>query len=263
MTLDDRASAVLRYRLLGPVTAVGVDGPVRLGGPKQRTVLAALLLSANRFVPEERLTALLWEGRPPAGASGGLHLRVQELRKLLGREVIVRRGPGYLIEVGPGELDTERFAEVAVAARRLIGDGELRRGVALLRSVLELWQGPPLGGVTSALARRSGPLLVGQRLVALETLFDAELALGRHADVAGELRHFAEEYPFGERLREQLMLALQRSGRTPEALAVYAAARERFAAELGVAPGDRLQAAHLRLLRDGGPEGDLPGESAG
>ncbi|NBH03075.1 BTAD domain-containing putative transcriptional regulator, partial [Amycolatopsis sp. SID8362] len=239
----------LKYRLLGPVSAVGVDGPARLGGPKQRTVLAALLLNANQVVSEDQLIELLWEDRPPASARGQLQVRVWELRKLLGREVIVRREPGYLIEVGPGELDTELFDDVAKDARRLIEGGEPRRGVERLRAVLELWQGPPLGGVTDVLVRRSGQLLAEQRMTALEVLFDAELATGRHTHVVRELRHFVDEYPFGERLQEQLMLALQRSGRTPEALEVYTATRERLDAELGVEPGERLRAMHLQVLK--------------
>ncbi|WP_439382910.1 BTAD domain-containing putative transcriptional regulator [Amycolatopsis lexingtonensis] len=248
----------LKYRLLGPVSAVGVDGPARLGGPKQRTVLAALLLNANQVVSEDQLIELLWEDRPPASARGQLQVRVWELRKLLGREVIVRREPGYLIEVGPGELDTELFDDVAKDARRLIEGGEPRRGVERLRAVLELWQGPPLGGVTDVLVRRSGQILAEQRMTALEVLFDAELATGRHTHVVRELRHFVDEYPFGERLQEQLMLALQRSGRTPEALEVYTATRERLDAELGVEPGERLRAMHLQVLKG---EGDEPPEA--
>ncbi|NBH10864.1 BTAD domain-containing putative transcriptional regulator, partial [Amycolatopsis sp. SID8362] len=110
-------------------------------------------------------------------------------------------------------------------------------------------QGPPLGGVTDVLVRRSGQLLAEQRMTALEVLFDAELATGRHTHVVRELRHFVDEYPFGERLQEQLMLALQRSGRTPEALEVYTATRERLDAELGVEPGERLRAMHLQVLK--------------
>ncbi|MEU3642885.1 BTAD domain-containing putative transcriptional regulator [Lentzea sp. NPDC034063] len=243
------AFADLKYRLLGPVTVVGADGPARLGGPKQRTVLAALLLNANQVVSEDQLIDLLWEDRPPASARGQLQVRVWELRKLLGREVIVRREPGYLIEVGPGELDVEVFDDITKDARRLIDCGEPRRGVDRLRAVLELWQGPPLGGTTDMLVRRSGQVLAEQRMAALETLFDAELAIGRHTHVLQELRRFVNEYPFGERLQEQLMLALQRSGRTPEALEVYNETRERLDAELGVEPGKRLRAMHVQVLQ--------------
>jgi DNA-binding SARP family transcriptional activator len=248
------AFADLKYRLLGPVAVVGADGPARLGGPKQRTVLAALLLNANQVVSEDQLIDLLWEDRPPASARGQLQVRVWELRKLLGREVIVRREPGYLIEVGAGELDVEVFGDITKDARRLIGCGEPRLGVDRLRAVLELWQGPPLGGTTDMLVRRSGQVLAEQRMAALETLFDAELAIGRHTHVLQELRRYVNEYPFGERLQEQLMLALQRSGRTPEALEVYHETRERLDAELGVEPGKRLRAMHVQVLQGDGDE---------
>jgi DNA-binding SARP family transcriptional activator/tetratricopeptide (TPR) repeat protein len=252
------AFADLKYRLLGPVTVVGADGPARLGGPKQRTVLAALLLNANQVVSEDQLIDLLWEDRPPASARGQLQVRVWELRKLLGREVIVRREPGYLIEVGDGELDVEVFDDMIKDARRLIDRGEPRRGVDRLRAVLELWQGPPLGGTTDMLVRRSGQVLAEQRMAALETLFDAELAIGRHGHVLQELRRFVNEYPFGERLQEQLMLALQRSGRTPEALEVYNETRERLDAELGVEPGKRLRAMHVQVLQGEEDEPEPP-----
>jgi DNA-binding SARP family transcriptional activator len=249
----------LRYRLLGPVTARGESGPVRLGGPKQRTVLAALLLSANRVVSEEQLTELLWENDPPASARGQLQVRVWELRKLLGRSVIVRSEPGYLIEVRPGELDTQVFEAAAAEARVLLGDGNPSGGVARLREALALWQGPPLGGVTDALVRRTAQMLEEQRMAALEALFEAEFAAGRHALVIGELRQLSEQYPFGERLRAQLMVALHRSGRASEALEVYAETRERLGTELGVEPGKALRDLHLQVLQGGDqPGGDTP-----
>jgi DNA-binding SARP family transcriptional activator/tetratricopeptide (TPR) repeat protein len=243
------SSGELRYRLLGPVTARGESGPIRLGGPKQRTVLAALLLNANRVVSEEHLTGLLWEDNPPASARGQLQVRVWELRKLLGRSVIVRSEPGYLIEVRPGELDTRIFEDSVAGARALLDNGDTARGVAGLRAALDLWQGSPLGGVTDALVRRAAQMLEEQRMAALEALFDAELAAGRHAVVIGELRGLCEQYPFGERLQAQLMVALHRSGRASEALEVYSETRERLGAELGVKPGKALRELHLQVLQ--------------
>jgi len=250
------ASSELRYRLLGPVTARGESGPIRLGGPKQRTVLAALLLNANRVVSEEHLTDLLWEDNPPASARGQLQVRVWELRKLLGRSVIVRSEPGYLIEVRPGELDTQVFEDSAAEARVLLDNGDTAGGVACLREALDLWQGSPLGGVTDALVRRTAQLLEEQRMAALEALFDAELAAGRHALVIGELRQLCDRYPFGERLQAQLMVALHRSGRASEALDVYSETRDRLGTELGVEPGKALRELHLQVLQGG----DRPGE---
>ncbi|WP_308257175.1 AfsR/SARP family transcriptional regulator [Saccharothrix luteola] len=239
----------VRYRLLGPVAA-HLDGePVRLGGPKQRAVLAALLLNANRVVSEEQLIGLVWDGEPPTSARGQLQVRIWELRKLLGRSAIVRRSPGYLIEVAPGQLDLQVFGDAVAAARADLAEERVDAGVTRLRDALALWEGPVLGGVTEALQDRESRLLDERRLAAVEDLFDAELRAGRHADVIGELRRAGGEYPFRERLQGALMLALHRSGRTSEALAVYAETRRRFTAELGIEPGRELQELHVQVLQ--------------
>jgi DNA-binding SARP family transcriptional activator len=237
-----------RYRLLGPVSAETDAGPVRLGGPKQRTVLAALLLNANRPVSEDQLIDLLWEDAPPSSARGQLQLRVFELRKLLGREVIVRCASGYLIEVRPGELDLHTFRDGVAKARAA---GWSRESVSLLRQALELWHGNGLSGVTDVLARREGPMLEELRVTAREELFDAEIATGRCAPLIGELRRMTEEFPFRERLLAQLMTALSRSGRVPDALEVYAETGRRFAAELGIEPGKALRDLRAEILRGG------------
>lgn len=245
----------MRYRLLGPVAA-HLDGePVRLGGPKQRAVLAALLLNANRVVSEERLIGLVWDGEPPTSARGQLQVRIWELRKLLGRSAIVRRSPGYLIEVAPGQLDVQVFCDAVTAARVDLAEGRVDAGVARLRDALALWEGPVLGGVTEALQDREGRSLDERRLAAVEDLFDAELRAGRHAAVIGELRRAGDEHPFRERLQAALMLALHRSGRTSEALAAYAETRRRFTAELGIEPGRALQELHVQVLQG---EGSAP-----
>jgi DNA-binding SARP family transcriptional activator len=238
-----------RYRLLGPVSAETDAGPVRLGGPKQRTVLAALLLNANRAVSEEQLIDLLWEDGPPSSARGQLQLRVFELRKLLGRAVIVRCASGYLIEVPPGELDLDAFRDIAAEARAELAAGRTSQGIERLREALNLWQGTGLGGVTEVLARREGPVLEELRVTTQEELFEAEIAAGRCAHLIGELRRAAEECPFRERLLAQLMTALSRSNRVSDALDVYAESRRRFAAELGIEPGKALRDLHARILR--------------
>jgi DNA-binding SARP family transcriptional activator/Flp pilus assembly protein TadD len=256
------ASSELRYRLLGPVAARGDNGPVPLGGPKQRTVLAALLLNANRVVSEEQLTELLWEEQPPVSARGQLQVRVWELRKLLGRSVIVRSGPGYLIEVRPGELDTQVFENAVAVAKTTLGMGNTAEGTECLRRALELWQGQPLGGVTDVLARRSARMLEELRVAAFEALFEAEFTAGRHAQVIGELRQLSGQYPFGEGLQAQLMVALHRSGRASEALEVYAETRERLGTELGVEPGKVLRELHLRVLKGGDGDSEIVAEPA-
>ncbi len=235
----------MRYRLLGPVTVLGDTGPFRPGGAKQTSVLAALLLSPNRMVTEDRLIDLTWGENAPPSVRGRLQVHISELRKLLGRDVIVRRAPGYVIEVGPGERDLDVFDEAVERARATSG----ATAATELRSALTLWEGTPLGGVSETLFEHEGPALQERRLVALEELYEQELVAGRHAEVVGELRRVVEEHPFRERLRAALMLALQRCGRAPEALEVYTRAHELLVDELGIEPGPALQELRLRILR--------------
>ncbi|NIH84486.1 AfsR/SARP family transcriptional regulator [Amycolatopsis granulosa] len=248
--MAETPSRPVRYRLLGPIEVSGPDGPVRLGGPKQRSVLAALLLHAGRVVPDEQLFALVWGATPPVTVRGQVQVYVSELRKLIGAQVITRRAPGYVIEVGPGELDLHEFDDAVARARADLDAGRVADAARRLRAALDLWHGPALGGATQSLLDREGPALTEKRLSALEECFDAELAAGRHRSVIGELRQEAEDNPFRERLQALLMLALHRCGRTPEALEVYTGARSRLIEELGVEPGPLLRETQMRLLRD-------------
>ncbi|MFW5415670.1 tetratricopeptide repeat protein [Nocardiopsis sp. CNT-189] len=248
---DDR----VRYRVLGPLSVRGDAGPVRLGGAKQRTTLALLLLNANRVVSEERFIDALWGDDPPSSARSQLQVRIWELRKLLGRSAIVRRPPGYLIQTEPGEVDLDVFDATAAEAEREAAAGRPRRAADLLRTALELWQGPPLGGVAEPFAAREAPMFEERRVAALEQLFDAELTLGRHVQVTGELRRASKEYPFRERLQYLLILAQHRSGRSSEALETYADVRRTLSTELGIEPGKALQELHLQVLNGQGGQG--------
>ncbi|KAA9166895.1 tetratricopeptide repeat protein [Amycolatopsis acidicola] len=239
----------MHYHLLGPVELSGPSGPVRLGGPKQRSVLAALLLDANRVVPDERLISLVWGSDPPASVRGQVQVYVSELRKLIGRNVIIRQSPGYLIEVAPGELDVHAFDEAVASARADLAAGLADSAADRFRAALALWRGPALGGVTEALAARESAGLHERQLAALEDYFDALLTSGQHVAAVRELLQAAEENPFRERLQAQLMLALHRSGRTSEALDVYGVTRARLVSELGVEPGRLLRDIQLQLLR--------------
>jgi DNA-binding SARP family transcriptional activator/tetratricopeptide (TPR) repeat protein len=236
----------VRYRLLGPVTVLGATGTVRPGGRKQTSVLATLLLNPNRVVTEDRLIDLTWGENAPPSVRGRLQVHISELRKLLGRDVIVRRAPGYVIQVAPGERDLDVFDDEVAKARATSGP----EAVAHLRAALALWEGTPLGGVSEALAEHEGPALAERRLVALEELHEEEVASGRHAEVVGELRRLVDEHPFRERLRATLMLALHRCGRTPEALETYTQAHGLLVDELGIEPGRALQDLRLRILRN-------------
>lgn len=241
----------VRYRLLGEVAALGEDGrPLALGAPKQRTVLAALLLQANRVVAEDRLFALVWGEQPPRSVRGRVQVYISELRALLGQGVIVRAGSGYRLDADPEEIDLHVFQR---AVRRAIADARAGRPEAAaehLRWALALWQGPPLDGVGNALLEYALPGLEEQLLGAREELYEAELAAGRHASVVGELRAMVGEHPFREAFISQLMLALHRCDRRTEALRVYTEAHRRLADELGIEPSQSLRDTQLKILND-------------
>ncbi|MFC4013677.1 BTAD domain-containing putative transcriptional regulator [Nonomuraea purpurea] len=239
-----------RFALLGPVSAEGPDGPIVLGSPKQRTVLAALLLSANRTVSGSRLVALTWGDRAPRTAVARLQVYVHELRALIGKERISRGGAGYRIRIGADELDLHLSERYRAAARADAMEGRHADAATRLRAVADLWRGPALAGTSAALIDQERPGLEDSRLCALEELYDAELASGRHAEVVAELHTAVAEHPLRERLLGQLMLALARCERRAQALAVYRDARARLVDELGIEPGQPLRLLHQRLLED-------------
>ncbi|MEV0614854.1 BTAD domain-containing putative transcriptional regulator [Nonomuraea sp. NPDC050404] len=249
----------VRFALLGPVAVHGPGGPIALGSPKQRTVLAVLLLHANRMVPDDRLIDLVWGERAPRTAVARLQVYVHELRTLVGKERISRVGAGYRAHVAADELDLSMFEQHRNAARADTADGRHADAAALLRTATGLWRGPALAGTSAELIHRERPGLEDRRTCALEELYDAELACGRHTGVLGELRAAVAEHPLRERLVGQLMLALYRCERRSEALTVYRDARQRLVTELGIEPGGPLRQIHQRLLQE--DTANLPGHS--
>ncbi|MET7459745.1 BTAD domain-containing putative transcriptional regulator [Nonomuraea sp. NPDC005501] len=239
-----------RFALLGPVSVDGSDGPIVLGSPKQRTVLAALLLNVNSTVSDDRLVALTWGAQPPRTAITRLRVYVHELRAVLGKDRIRRLGAGYRIRAEDGELDLELFERHRTAARAYAEAGRHADAVPRLRAAAALWRGPALAGTSATLIEQERPGLEDRRVCALEELYDSELALGRHAEVVGELHTAVIEYPLHERLLGQLMLALHRCERRADALAVYRDARQRLVDELGIEPGQALRRLHQQLLTD-------------
>jgi len=231
----------MEFRILGPLEVADDGRLLALGGTKQRALLALLLLRANEVVSRDRLIDELWGGSPPDSGKTALQVHVSQLRKALGREVILTRPPGYLIRVGDGELDLHRFEQLVAAARA----EEPVESARLLREGLALWRGAPLAelGDSFAAAERA---LEEQRLAALEQRIDADLALSRHAELIPELEGLVRGQPLRERLRGQLMLALYRSGRQADALEVYRSGRRLLDEQLGLKPADELQ----RLERD-------------
>ena len=229
----------MRFGILGPFEVIDDHGRVvALGGPKQRAVLAILLLHAGEVVSSERLIDELWGERAPASAAKTLQVYVSKLRKALGDGVLVTRGGGYVLQSDRGEVDVDRFQALLVAGRRALQTGDPRGAGESLREALGLWRGPPLSDFAyEPFAQGEIARLEEARVAALEDRIDAELALGEDAGLIGELEALVREHPLRERLCGQLMLALYRSGRQAEALDAYQRAREQLTGELGLEPG--------------------------
>ena len=234
-----------RFRLLGPLEVESAGTLLDPGGPRQRALLALLLVNANEVVPRDRLVDGLWGDAPPATAANSLQVAVHGLRKLLGPARVETRGAGYRIRVEPGELDVERFEQLVAQAPR----EPVERRAELLREALELWRGPALADIDAPFAEVERARLEERRTAALEERLDAELALGRHAELVAELEQLAARHPYRERLCGMLMLALYRSGRQKEALEAYRTARSALVDELGVEPGPALQELERAILR--------------
>ena len=235
---------------MGPVRVRAAGLPVEVGGPRQRAVLVLLLLHANRVVSSDRLIDDVWGERPPPSAASTLSSYVSRLRRALGAGVLVPAPAGYELRVAPERIDLLRFRALAEEGRAHLGRGEPQQAVAALGEALSLWRGEPFGdlGYEEWASREAGALGELHTSV-LEDRLDAELALGRHAEVVGELELLVLRHPLRERLRAQLMLALYRSGRQAEALEAYREARRALVDELGLNPGRALQELEQAILR--------------
>ena len=234
----------MEFRILGPLEVLAEDRPVALGGAKQRALLAVLLLHANEVVSRDRLIDELWGASPPDTARTALQVYVSQLRKALGRDLILTQPPGYLIRVSDGELDFHRFERLVATART----EEPAQAALLLREGLALWRGAPLAELIDSFATGERARLEEQRLTVLEQRIQADLALGRHAELVPELEGLVREQPLRERLRGQLMLALYRCGRQADALEVYRSGRQLLDEELGLKPDDELQRLERAIL---------------
>ncbi len=252
----------MRYRLLGPLEVIGDDGSsVTLAGGRERVLLATLVLGANQVVSTDRLVDALWGEEPPATAANALQVHVSKLRKKLAEagagDVITRAAQGYVLQTGPGDVDLDEFEQLVGAAAADPAGVSKNLGKALA-----LWQGPALADVSSDLLAGEKTRLEEFRLLALEKRIDADLALGRHAELVGELEGLVQADPLREGPRRQLMLALYRSGRQADALATYREAREFLAEELGIDPGAELQALELAILNQDPDIGAPPDRAA-
>jgi WD40 repeat protein/DNA-binding SARP family transcriptional activator len=241
----------MEFRILGPLEVLDERGPVPVLGGKPRSLLALLLLHANEPVSAERIAMALWGEEAPARATKTVQVNVSRLRKALGGADTIETSPaGYRLRVRPGELDLERFEHLVSDGRRALADGEPQHAAELLRAALELWRGPPLADLAATpFAQAEISQLEEQRLGATEARVEADLACGREAEVAGELRHLVAEHPARERLVAHLMLALYRCGRQSDALDAYREARRRLVEEIGVEPGHELRRLQAAILR--------------
>jgi DNA-binding SARP family transcriptional activator len=245
-------NAVLEFRILGPLEVAERDRLVVLGGPKQRALLVILLLHRGEVVSTDRLSDELWGERPPASAAKTVQAYVSNLRRALGDGLLVTRGHGYLLQAARGQLDVDQFEALVEAGRTAFGEGDACRASTRLREGLALWRGPPLADFAyEPFAQAEAARLGEERLAALEDRIDADLALGGHAALVGELESLVREHPLRERLQGQLMIALYRSGRQAEALERYQQARRKLLDELGIEPGPELQQLERAILNRG------------
>jgi ABC-type transport system substrate-binding protein/DNA-binding SARP family transcriptional activator len=241
------------FRILGPLE-VRVNGAVvSMGGPKQRALLALLLLDANRVVSRERLAAELF-GDGGTASARRLNVQISRLRKTLGDdERLVTRPPGYLLRVEDGELDLQAFERSAADGLRARENGKLDQAATLLRAAESLWRGRPLADLEfERFVRVEIERLEELRLATVEERIEAELALARNGPLVSELELLVAEHPLRERLRGQLMLALYRSGRQADALEVYRKGREMLVEQLALEPSPRLRELQQAILRQDG-----------
>jgi peptide/nickel transport system substrate-binding protein len=244
----------VEFRVLGALEVVHDGKSVPLGGRRQRSLLAILLLRANEVVSNDALIDELWGERPPATAHHTLQAYVSRLRKLLrenggDENVLVSYPSGYLLRIGFGAFDLDRFEHLAEEGRRALAAGAAAEAAEACRAALSLWTGPALADLRfEPFARVDVERFEERRLGVVEDRIEADLHRGQHVALVAELEALVAEHPLRERLREQLMLALYRSGRQAEALEAYRSARTYLVEECGLEPGKQLQTLHQAIL---------------
>jgi ABC-type branched-subunit amino acid transport system substrate-binding protein/DNA-binding SARP family transcriptional activator len=250
----------VEFRVLGPVEAIHDGSPLPLGGPRQRLVLATLLLEANRVVPTSRLIDRVWGDEPPDAVRGTLFAHISRLRKLLDPGRILARPPGYVLVAERDEIDLLRFTDLVEAARQQADDR--RAAAALLTQALDLWRGSPLSDLADFSSVQPAIAHLDElRVGAIEDRIAADLDLGRHRESVAVLEQLVAEHPLRERLWSELILALYRSGRQGDALNAYLRARTTFADELGIEPSAELRRLQAQVLNQD-PALDLAREPA-
>ena len=254
---DTVSGLELVYRILGPLEVLSPAGPINLGGPRQRSVLAILLLDANRVVSIDRLADDLYGEAQPASAVTQVHRQISELRSLLEPDrtsgadsaVIETRPPGYRILVAPDALDLQVFERRVDEAGEVFAAGDAEGAARIYREALAVWRGLPLADLAfepfaESVIERLGEL----RLTVVEKCIEAELELGRGSELVPELEQLVAEHPLNDRLRGQLMVALYRAGRQAEALETFRAGRAALVEAFGLEPTPALKDLEARVL---------------
>ena len=245
----------MEFRILGDLEVQHDQRAIPLGAHQQRALLAILVVNAGEVVTADRLIDGIWGEEPPARAAKTVQVYVSRLRKALAaagaeaNDLIVTRDHGYALHVDPAHVDAAVFERLLGEGRRELADGAFAHAAERLNEALALWHGPALADFTfDAWAAQEIARLEELHLEALEARIDADLELGRHAALIAELEALIAHHPLREHLRGQLMLALYRSGRQSEALAVFRETRRVLVDELGVEPGPALRARHEAIL---------------
>lgn len=247
----------VRFNLLGTLQVTRNGSRVPLGGPRQRAVLALLLIEANSVVSLDRLVDQVWDGRPPARAVTSIQTYVFHLRRALeparvrgdAATMVITQDSGYLLRVDPAQVDRDVFEGLLWTGTAALEAGRAAEASEHLGAALELWRGSFLADLDDhEFVRVAATRLEGMRLNAAQNKIEADLALGRHPAVAAELDHLVALHPLREGLHRQLMLARYRCGRQADALAAYDHVRRLLDAELGVKPGEPLQQLHRSVL---------------
>ncbi len=247
---------IMEFRVLGPLEVLDGDVSLSLGGAKQRALLAYLVVRANRVVSTESLIDVLWGEDSPETATHTLHVYVSQLRKVLresgssdGAE-LATEGRGYVLRVEEDDIDLDRFERMVAAGREALAEGEDAEAASRLRQALGLWRGSPLSDLPyEGFPRQEITRLEELHLAAIEDRIEADLRLGRHTQLVGEIQALVRDHPLRERICGQLMLALYRSGRQAEALQVYRDTQVVLNTELGIDPSSSLQRLEGEILR--------------
>ena len=239
----------MQVRLFGELEAEHAGVPVPVRGTKQRALLALLALRPGQPVSADRLIDVLWGDGQAANPANALQAQIGQLRRTLGATAIVTTEAGYALDAGPDDVDVVRFEQLAAQGRHLFEEGETALASTTLSEALRMRRGEPLADFTyagffDAERTRFDELI----LTAIETRVEADLVLGRHGELVGELEALCRAHPLRERLWELLMLALYRAGRQAEALRAYTEARDRLVDELGIDPGPALRELEARIL---------------